>query len=50
MLPFLRGCLVAVLLIANTLFWFVPIILLSLLKRLMPLAGARRVLSRANDA
>ena len=50
MVAFLRASLMAVLLSANTLFWFMPIIVLSLLKRLMPLAGARRLLSRANDS
>jgi 1-acyl-sn-glycerol-3-phosphate acyltransferase len=44
------GVLVGTLFALNTLFWFVPIILLSLLKRLMPTRALERFVGRANDA
>jgi 1-acyl-sn-glycerol-3-phosphate acyltransferase len=54
MLGFLRGpllgTLVMVLFALNTLFWFVPIIILSLLKRLMPSGPLRRGLAFLADA
>lgn len=50
MLGILRGTLVGTLFALNTLFWFCPIIVLSLLKRLMPTRGLERAVARANDA
>lgn len=50
MFAYLRGTLVAVLFALNTVFWFIPIIILSLIKRAMPTRGAERVVARANDA
>lgn len=44
------GVLVGSLFALNTLFWFVPIIILSLLKRLMPIKPLARLLARANDS
>jgi len=46
----LLGTLVGLLFALNTVFWFIPIILLSLLKRLMPLKSLERLLARLNDA
>lgn len=46
----LRGTLVGTLFALNTLFWFCPIIVLSLVKRLMPTRGLERAVARANDA
>ena len=50
MLGLLRGTVVGVLFALNTLFWFVPIIILSLIKRLMPTRSSERIVARANDA
>lgn len=44
------GVLVGSLFAFNTLFWFVPIIILSLMKRLMPVQSLARVLALSNDA
>lgn len=43
------GTIVGVLFAVNTVFWFIPIIILSLIKRLMPSRSAERLLARAND-
>jgi len=54
MLGFLRGpvlgIIVGLLFAVNTAFWFVPIIILSLVKRLMPTRPLVQRLSRLNDA
>lgn len=47
---FLRATLVSLLFALNTLFWFVPIIILALIKRLMPSRGLQRPLARMADA
>lgn len=44
------GTLVGLLFALNTCFWFVPIIIISLLKRLMPSKALERLMSRANDS
>ncbi len=50
MFAVLRGAVVAVLFALNTVFWFIPIIILSLIKRAMPTRGLERAVARANDA
>jgi len=50
MFGILRGTVVALLFALNTVFWFVPIIVLSLLKRLMPSKPLERALARLADA
>ncbi len=49
MFRFLRASLVVLLFASNTVFWFIPIFILSLLKRLLPFKPALRLLSRVND-
>ena len=50
MTGFLLGTLVGLLFAVNTLFWFIPIIILSVIKRLMPAKGLERFMARLNDA
>ena len=50
MFVYLRGALVAVLFALNTVFWFIPIIIFALIKRLMPFKRAERLLARCADA
>ena len=50
MFGILRGAVVAVLFALNTVFWFIPIIILSVIKRLLPVRGVQRVLARMADA
>lgn len=50
MFQLLRGALVAVLFSVNTLFWFVPIIIFSVIKRLMPAKSLQRPLAKMADA
>ncbi|MES2884813.1 MAG: 1-acyl-sn-glycerol-3-phosphate acyltransferase, partial [Pseudomonadota bacterium] len=44
------GVLVGVLFALNTVFWFIPIIILALIKRLMPFKRAVRLFARCADA
>ena len=46
----LLGTLVGLLFAVNTVFWAIPIIILSAIKRLMPSKGLERMLARVNDA
>ena len=46
----LIGTFMALVFALNTVFWFVPIIILSLLKRLMPTKGSQRFVAHYNDA
>ena len=39
---FLRGVFSSALLIANTFFWFVPILMMGLLRLVLPFAGVRK--------
>lgn len=50
MFAYARGTLVAILFALNTVFWFVPIIIFALLKRLMPIKSLQRPLARCADA
>ena len=45
----LRGCLSTLLYFFNTLFWFVPILLLGLIKLLLPLKGWRAMFDLVPD-
>lgn len=45
----LRGCLSTLLYFLNTLFWFVPILLLGLIKLLLPLKGWRTLCNALLD-
>ncbi len=45
----LRGCLSTLLYFFNTLFWFVPILLLGLIKLLLPLKGWRTLCNALLD-
>ena len=45
----LRGSLSTLLYFINTLFWFVPVLLLGLIKLLLPLQGARRLCNTLLD-
>lgn len=46
----MRGCLAAFLLSANTLLWAAPIMLIALIKLLIPIPAARRVVGKAINA
>ncbi len=45
-LSFLRGTFASAILLMNTVLWFLPILFLGLIKLLVPLAGAQRIIGR----